>query len=160
MHGPLRVPGFEISVSHTTGLTVVALDRERVGVDVEARRNVRHWGAVAQMVLPPLEALALNGAPDREQDAFLATWTKREALSKALETGIAVPPEWLDRCVETSGRRWRVLSLDLPCAYVGAFATCSTTAAQPLLLELGATPSGELVVVPTGFDIDPVIESH
>jgi 4'-phosphopantetheinyl transferase len=77
------------SVSRTEDLTVLSFGRaELVGVDVErAGRSFDH-AAVARYIFSDAEQRRLEDAQDDTADVFLQTWTRKEALLKALGTGL------------------------------------------------------------------------
>ncbi|GAA1970772.1 4'-phosphopantetheinyl transferase family protein [Kitasatospora viridis] len=81
--------GLQVSISHGRGLAAVALSRRwPVGVDVEAVRPVpavplaRSWYAPAEA-----EWLADRQEELRQRD-FFWLWTRKEAIGKALGTGL------------------------------------------------------------------------
>lgn len=77
------------SVSHTTALSVVAVARAPIGVDVERVRQPRRLERVARRVLHADTALALAGLPPAQRTvAFLDAWTLREAHVKAVGGGL------------------------------------------------------------------------
>jgi 4'-phosphopantetheinyl transferase len=111
-HGELRVPGLHVSVAHTTGLTAIAIGTSLVGVDTERRRPFPHWRHAARSVLPQHEVDALDAeSPADPSLAFLDAWTRREALGKALGTGIAASPRTLDRLARSAASTWSLRSL-------------------------------------------------
>ena len=78
------------SVSHSGGHGLLAVAREgRIGVDVEERVPRRDIDALMAAVLTPDERseLAARSGPHRAA-AFLTLWTIKEALLKALGTGL------------------------------------------------------------------------
>ena len=81
----------EFNLSHAGALALIAVARgRRVGVDVEQVRPMPDLDRVAGRVCTPGELATLAGLakPQREQ-AFLAMWTRKEALAKATGEGIA-----------------------------------------------------------------------
>ena len=86
-HGPARLPVPDISLSHAGPWVAGAVAMEgRIGVDVEATRPGRDAGRLAEAYLSPAERTAV----EREGEAaLLAFWTLREAIGKALGTGLA-----------------------------------------------------------------------
>lgn len=136
---------FVFSLSHMHGLVACALARRgEIGVDVEALDAPGDLLAMARVAFgaPEVEALArLDGAARRE--AFLATWTLKEAYVKARGLGPALDPTRfavsLDepiRLVPMEGgdgddpARWRFLRLSpTPQARLGL------AAAAPLRLD-------------------------
>jgi 4'-phosphopantetheinyl transferase len=78
------------SISHGTGITAVAVTAlGPVGVDVEPFRPMPVL-ALARRWFAPAEAEWVAGrAPDEVTAAFLRIWTLKEAIGKALGTGLA-----------------------------------------------------------------------
>jgi 4'-phosphopantetheinyl transferase len=89
--GPAAARALRFNLSHTDGLAAVALARgAAVGVDVEARDREIDALALAARFFAPAETdalRALDGAARRAR--FVALWTLKEALLKALGVGIA-----------------------------------------------------------------------
>lgn len=82
----------DFNVSHSGGYALIALSAtRRVGIDIESRRERFDWRAVARSVFGPREIAYLESLPDASQgDAFYDAWTAKEALVKALGTGISL----------------------------------------------------------------------
>ena len=82
----------DFNVSHSGAFALIALSAtRRVGVDIESRRARFDWRAVARSVFGPRETEYLESLPDALQnDAFYDAWTAKEALVKALGTGISL----------------------------------------------------------------------
>lgn len=75
------------SVSHARGLVAVAASSAGpVGVDLETRRNLDP-GGMARRWFDPAEADWLAGQPD-QVESFLRLWTAKEAVGKALGSGL------------------------------------------------------------------------
>jgi len=85
---PLRL---EFNVAHSHGLALVALSVEHaVGVDVERIRPEVDLDGIAGRFFAPLERDELAAvAPGRRADAFFACWSRKEAVLKAVGTGIS-----------------------------------------------------------------------
>jgi 4'-phosphopantetheinyl transferase len=62
--------------------------------------------------------------PPRRDDAFFRLWTHREALLKAIGTGLAADPSVTQRAAgrDSDFRQWRVRPLVLGPGYAGAVA--------------------------------------
>jgi len=124
------------NLSHSGDIAVVAVaTRHEVGVDVELVSRPRSPEALAPRVLSreELAELAVAGAPAEQRLAFLAAWTRKEAVLKASGTGIDRDLTAIDvgiergqRVVELAGEEgrssWSVTSFDPPAGYVGAVA--------------------------------------
>jgi 4'-phosphopantetheinyl transferase len=78
------------NVAHSGDVALIAATtRCEVGVDVEQLRSVRHAEQIAQRYFHPQEWCSIIAAPPAERDAnFLRCWTAKEALFKAVGTGI------------------------------------------------------------------------
>ena len=78
------------NVSHSGDLAVIgfALGCE-VGIDVEQLRDVGHLEQIARRFFHPAETSAVLSIPESARNlAFLRCWTGKEAILKALGTGI------------------------------------------------------------------------
>ena len=85
--GRPRIPGLAVSISHTHHLVAVAASYDGpVGVDVEEvyPREVR---GLAERWFHPAELEWMASQPD-ELVAFLHLWTAKEAVGKAVGTGL------------------------------------------------------------------------
>lgn len=102
---------FNLSHSGDHALVVVSMGRE-VGVDIEAQDQ---WSDRAIEVLPQFspaeqQALAAMTGVTRLQ-AFYRCWVRKEALLKALGTGLSIG---LDRFTVSVGEQAELLASDLP----------------------------------------------
>lgn len=81
--------GRAISFAHSDRLAICALStKERVGVDVEPLdRRITRADDIAARYFSDGEQALLARANDRDR-AFLGIWTRKEALGKALGTGL------------------------------------------------------------------------
>jgi 4'-phosphopantetheinyl transferase len=83
------VPDFNVSHAGRHALIAVS-ERRRVGVDIERCRPQFDWRQLAAAVFAPDDAAHVASLPAHMQrDAFYRVWTAKEALLKALGTGIA-----------------------------------------------------------------------
>lgn len=83
---------FNVSHSGDHGLIAVA-PRGRLGVDVEQRQPRRHMDLLIDTVFTEPERAVLTTAEGRDRtDLFLDFWTMKEALIKALGTGLSLDP--------------------------------------------------------------------
>ena len=90
---PSGDPPVTVSWSHSSGLGLYALARgRRVGVDVEARRDLPEAGGVADLCFSPRERSALAARPRGDLTAaVLRGWTVKEAYVKAVGAGLSRP---------------------------------------------------------------------
>jgi phosphopantetheinyl transferase len=79
------------SVSHSGSLSLVAVSSaRRFGADIEQRRRVADWHAIAETCLGPSIAVLLDTLDDEvRDDAFQVFWTAAEAFAKATGLGWA-----------------------------------------------------------------------
>ena len=126
-------PTLHLSVSHTPGLVVVALAEDRrVGVDVERRDRRTLPPPTAWLHAEELAELADHARVGR--DALLERWTAKEAVAKALGTGLGAPLRAISlagghvAAPDTQVEGWELARLDVPRTHVGTVATVGQTA--------------------------------
>jgi 4'-phosphopantetheinyl transferase len=79
----------EFSISHTEHISLLAISRRRLGIDVEARA-VTGWREIAVDHFSRRERAMLNRAPAAaREEVFLRIWTAKEAYAKLLGVGLA-----------------------------------------------------------------------
>ncbi len=113
--------GIEFNLTHSAGLVLLAVARERpVGIDVERLRPSMDVLGVARLALPPAEAAALAALadPGERRAAFFRCWTRKEAYLKARAEALPGPASG----DPGEAGRWRIRSLPLGAAYAGAVA--------------------------------------
>ena len=90
--------GPRFNISHTGDLALFAFSSDlEVGVDVEQVRARPGLDEIAEKYFSAAEAEMVGGLMDEERDSLFATyWTRKEALYKAMGTGIANRPETVD----------------------------------------------------------------
>jgi 4'-phosphopantetheinyl transferase len=95
--GPARsaAPGVQLAVSHSHGLTVIAVAAQNLGIDVEHLGwNSETSPELVEFALTPDERRFLQAAPrSLHHGRFLRYWTGKEAVLKALGVGLAVDPQ-------------------------------------------------------------------
>jgi 4'-phosphopantetheinyl transferase len=84
--------GLHFNVSHSGDLALICVSgRGPVGVDVESVRPVPSAGAIARRRFAPVEARFVEeGDPAEADRRFLLCWTRKEAVVKAIGTGLGV----------------------------------------------------------------------
>jgi 4'-phosphopantetheinyl transferase len=119
----LRDSGLCFNLSHSEGLAAIVMGQGReVGIDVEVRRRaLGDVCALAERACHPCEGEALATLESgRREEAFLRLWTVREALLKAIGTGLAAPPEMIDASPVLAGVQslewngWSVMTVPAP----------------------------------------------
>lgn len=83
--------GLQVSLSHGEAVVVAALScGAAVGVDVERLRPLADRAALVRTALSEAERRTVHELPDALRDAqVLRFWTRKEAVAKALGTGLA-----------------------------------------------------------------------
>jgi 4'-phosphopantetheinyl transferase len=81
----------ELSLAHAGDVILLAVSRAgAVGVDVERLDRPRNFEAIAARYFAPEEQAALAALPpDARAAAFTRAWTRKEAMVKAIGSGIA-----------------------------------------------------------------------
>lgn len=124
------------SCSQSDGLALYAVARgRRVGIDIERLRPVADAMSIARALFTPAEAAGLGAVPAGGRDeAFLRSWTRKEACLKACGEGLgggldrfvvrlAPPHDSGDAEIVRDGAdRWRVRAFTPAPGYVGAAA--------------------------------------
>jgi 4'-phosphopantetheinyl transferase len=132
----------EFNLSHSEDLAVVAVSFGSIlGVDVEQVREMPDWRQMASQFFSDAEIAAIERAPLAEKSTmFLRFWTRKEALLKAIGTGlqddlscfctaaddldqanVIQVPELFDN--EECGRYFTLRSFEFE-GFVGALAVC------------------------------------
>lgn len=115
------VPEFALSISHTAHLAAAALSTSRIGIDLE-RCDRRMSPALHRYLIHPDEI-----APETPEQR-MALWTVKEAVLKAMHTGLRVRPntlrvegppgaEWV-RVFTPADGEWRVRTTKLNDVYL------------------------------------------
>lgn len=89
--GKPRSSGLQFNVSHTEGLALIAITRgQLVGIDIESLdRSIQHT-RLAENYFSRKEQQAIAALPvEQVSRSFFACWTRKEAVLKAMGTGIA-----------------------------------------------------------------------
>ncbi len=112
---PADAQPISFNVSHRGALALYAFTINReIGIDVEQLREVPEALAIARNHFTPAETKLLEQAnnPTTLQECFFRLWTRKEAVIKAVGTGLAMP---LDEFDVSSGREepdaWRTVEV-------------------------------------------------
>ena len=100
-HGRPELAGggdLSFNVSHSDGLALVAVAYgHSVGVDIERLRPVPDGLELARGLFHQRELEALESVPESQRSAaFLAIWTRKEAIVKADGRGLSIPLDRFD----------------------------------------------------------------
>ncbi len=128
--------GLELSCSASDGVALVAVAAgATVGVDVQRHRDEEAAEAAAEGWLAPAEhaRLAALPGPDRLR-AVTRCWTHKEAVLKALGTGLRRSPVGVVTPVAGSGRvgPWWLTPVTVPEGYVASLACDAPLGPDPL----------------------------
>ena len=131
-HGKLFLVGHErlavsFNLSHSGDLVALALVRgRRIGIDIEVERPLTDATLLARRILSPRERERYEALPAGARDsALLVAWTRKEAVLKAVGTGVSgglSTVEVLADSVVRLGETWSVRSLAMPPGFHGAVA--------------------------------------
>jgi len=94
------------NLAHTDGLCLIACSREsEMGVDVERIQPLPEMEDMAQKYLAPLEMAQWRAtAPSQRAALFYRFWSAKEALLKALGSGLRIPPAQVDTIEVLAGK--------------------------------------------------------
>jgi 4'-phosphopantetheinyl transferase len=85
-------PTMDFNLAHSADRAIVALGRGRLGVDLEQCRHLPDALAIAQRFFTPREAeLLARCAGGQLAEQFFRLWCRKEAIIKALGTGLSQP---------------------------------------------------------------------
>lgn len=89
--GKAHSSGIQFNVSHTDGLALIAITRgQPVGIDVESLEQSVQAARLAENYFSAKEKTTIAALPGEQVTAsFFACWTRKEAVLKAIGTGIA-----------------------------------------------------------------------
>ena len=138
-HGKLFLAGHErdgpcFNLSHSGGLAAMALLRDlRVGIDIEAKRPLTDTTLLARRILGPRERERFDALPESAREAaLLAAWTSKEAVLKAVGTGISGSLRSIEMLADAGDHAvvhdaepqaiWSLCKLSMPSGYQGAVA--------------------------------------
>jgi 4'-phosphopantetheinyl transferase len=127
--------GGQFNLSHSGELVVIAVSAlSPVGVDVEqVDRSVDFDGVVGSLGSAG-ERVAFAALPTEDRRlAFFRWWTRKEAVMKALGTGLSLAPESFEVSITTDDARVKsaefpqsvsLSNLSLADGYIGSLAVC------------------------------------
>jgi 4'-phosphopantetheinyl transferase len=134
----IRTRGLQFSCSHSADIGLVALAHGRaIGVDIEVHRPIDASLRGVIGFFAPAEQEALRQIPpDEKVRAFFDCWTCKEAVVKALGTGLTLPLNRFELVIVPgaapkltslegdlgAGERWQLLALDMGAGISGALA--------------------------------------
>lgn len=128
--------GVHFNLSHSGDRALYAVADRVVGIDLEGWDRTMDSAAIAERICTPREWALFQALPaERLREAFFACWTRKEAIAKALGSGLAGGLRNLDVCFredqsrdgrthlrDATNREWSVLNLPLDPGWAGALA--------------------------------------
>ena len=131
------------SVAHSGAYALVACGSGlTLGVDVEHLRLLRDVDLLAKSLLPPADYAQLIAKPaELQKRDLLQEWTRREAVGKALGTGIAIAVSGNEAALANPAH-WTIRDIDMGHEYVAALAA-ETADLQLFLYDCEAAPGAE-----------------
>lgn len=137
--GAFADSGMQFNMTHTSHMALVALGLNReIGVDIERIRENLQWEKLARRYFSPLEYRGFSSLPNAVRlRAFFTCWTRKEAVLKAIGTGLGgglgsfdvsvdpdAPPALLNsRWKGRFHRDWTVTQLAPGAGYVATLVT-------------------------------------
>jgi 4'-phosphopantetheinyl transferase len=128
----------QFNLSHTDELTALALvSGKDIGIDIEKVKTSIDCNGIARRFFTRREAAAIQAAlPESRTDTFFTCWVRKEALTKAIGSGLSMdlrelevlgqPGEKVDLVCWADGAlaatRWAIEDLEPSPGYVGALA--------------------------------------
>jgi 4'-phosphopantetheinyl transferase len=89
--GKPYLPGhpFHFNLSHSGDRALIGVALRRIGVDVEQRREMPNAQSLVERYFSPQEQRAFFSVPPEERlNAFYRGWTRKEAILKAIGSGV------------------------------------------------------------------------
>jgi 4'-phosphopantetheinyl transferase len=95
---PRQSAGWAFNVSHSDRTALLAIGRARaIGIDVEDMDEEMDWSEIVDLTFSPEDAAKLREMdPETGRRAFFRGWTRKEAVAKAMGTGLLTDPRELD----------------------------------------------------------------
>lgn len=134
---PERARGWELSTSHGGVLAVLAVSPgRRVGIDVVEMDESHVTLDAARIFMREAERAEFESQPEhRRTRTFYHFWARKEAVLKALGTGLALDPRTIDvrgpRVVVPGGDSMFVMDLSLQDRRTGALAVAAESEPPP-----------------------------
>ena len=143
--------GLQVSLSHAEAVVAAALSWDvPVGVDVERLRPLADRGSLARTALSEAEQRSVDQVPPALRDAqVLRFWTRKEAVAKALGTGLATDL----RAVVTTARG-AVVSLPDACGRRDGWSLADLAVANDVIASV-AVRAPNVRVVSRTFALPP-----
>lgn len=136
-------PWLHFNISHSEDFAIIALSRNKVGIDVEYMSEDFSFSDMLPDVFADNEISEIQNALNKK-NAFYTSWTRKEAFVKALGKGIDedfkhIPSldgqHIINFSLLKTTKNWQLYSFDLANHYLGAIAfECFTTLTENIVL--------------------------
>lgn len=147
-------PGLYFNVSHSAEFAVIAISRNKVGIDIEYLAKDFTFTDLLPDVFHSNEVLTIQNT-ENQKHTFYKLWTRKEALVKGLGTGINddfknIPaldgPHIVDSNLLKNTENWQVYSFELDAPYIGAIAVeCLSTTIPNVIMHSIPTTMNALI---------------
>ena len=154
--------GLSFNVSHTANVVAFAFawDRE-IGIDIEELRSLPNAASIAARFFTTEERAAFDAiAPEDRTVGFFRCWTRKEAIAKAIGTGLSAALREVDVTMATgksrqsvrvrhpngAQSRWRLHEFRLGDAVIGACVVSATAISARAPDSLAASDCEELAL--------------
>jgi len=108
----------EFSLSHSGDYCAIAVAQNAVGIDLEKIREVPQMSDIARVSFTPAEFQQIAASSGiARQEAFFASWTRKEAVAKALGCGLGGDADQAALRIDSEGRS------PMECAELDSIAT-------------------------------------
>lgn len=150
-------PNLHFNVSHSENFAVIAISRNKVGIDIEHVSNDFNFNEILSGVFVENEISVIQNAVHKKH-AFYNSWTRKEAFAKALGKGIdenfkAIPcldgEHSIDSALYNTTADWHLYSFDFADQYLGAvaFENLSTISKNIMLFTIPNTMESLLEMI-------------
>jgi len=117
-------PQLRFNVSHSEDLIVIAATRVgEVGVDIERQRLIKDMDGVVRLVFNDAERAAILGCPPAGRPmVFYRIWTRKEALIKAMGSGLTALSDSSSFSLMQASASWFLMALPHLDGYLASLA--------------------------------------
>lgn len=123
-------PWLHFNISHSEDYAIIAVSRKKVGIDVEFMSEDFNFNEILPDIFNDNEILSIQNSANKKH-AFYTSWTRKEALVKALGKGIDEDFKYIpcldgqhtiDTTLLKTTENWKVFSLNIENQYRAAVA--------------------------------------
>jgi 4'-phosphopantetheinyl transferase len=123
LENPITAIPISFNVSHSGDFSLLAFSSGLdVGIDLEFLRIARDVVELARVIYPPEQYRQFLAIPEAQRHGeFFRSWTRREAIGKALGVGISITQDAYDGALAESSE-WSLCGIDVADDYVASLA--------------------------------------